>query len=272
MKVFRRAKIVGRASATALVTVALVFAAASVAIGLSNTTHTVTSVAPFTITSTISSSSSSQIPALLYPGVQRYLWYTAHNSQLVPITVDSMGISGVNAPAACSITNLQFDLTAFTGSLVVPAQGTSVVEVPISMYDTMMNQDPCQGATFSFTYSGSAIYTEVYATPTAVTSSLNPSGIGQPVTYTATVSAVSVSGQDPVPSSPTGSVTFMDGESSIANCSSVNVVSISVTTSQATCTTYAYAGADTHSITAAYVNSDGNFSGSNSLVLSQVVS
>ncbi len=225
----------------------------------------------FSITSTISSSPTSQVPALLYPGTRRYLWYNVSNSQSVPITITSMGISNVSAPASCSITNLQFNLTSFTGALVVPAQGTSSVSVPISLYDTNTNQDSCEGVTFNFTYSGSAVYTEVYATSTAVTSSLNPSFLGQSVTYTATVTASPTAGQDPVPSSPTGSVTFMNGDVAIPSCLNVSIVSTKVSTAQATCTTFAYATSGTNDITVNYTNSDGNFSDSISPDFSQVV-
>jgi len=59
-------------------------------------------------------------PAL--PRVSRYLWYTAHNPLTVPITVTTMSISSVTAPAGCPIVNLSYAATTFTGSLVVPAR------------------------------------------------------------------------------------------------------------------------------------------------------
>jgi len=93
-------------------------------------------------------------------------------------------------------------------------------------------------------------------TSTTVTTSLNPSVFGQPVTFTATVSPVG-SGVG----TPTGSVTFLDGGNSLgtANLGSGGV---------ATFTTSALAGGS-HTITASY-NGDGNFNGSNAQ-LSQVV-
>lgn len=263
-----RVKLVGRVSATAMVAFALIFVVASAAIG-ANQSSSVDLSPNFTISSTISSSPTSQIPAMLFPGVPRYLWYTVHNAQLVPITVNSISISGVTAPTDCLIANLKIDLTTFTGALVVPAQNTNAVSVPISLYDTTTNQDSCQGTTFNFTYSGSATYTEVYATSTAITSSLNPSLLGQSVTYTATVTANSTSSQDPVPHSPTGSVTFMDGDIAIPSCTNVAIISTTITTARATCTTTATSGA--HDITAENTNSDGNFTNSTSPVLTQVV-
>jgi hypothetical protein len=271
MKMSGRMKRIGRASATALAGFVLFNVVAHTAIG-ANQASSLDANPSFSITSTISSSPTGQIPASLYPGTRRYLWYKVSNPQLVPITVNAIGISGVTASAGCSIANLQFNLTTFTGALVVPAQGNSSVPVAISLYDTNTNQDSCEGATFSFTYSGSATYTEVYATSATVTSSLNPTPLGQSVTYTATVTASAPSGQDPVPNSPTGSVTFMQGDTAIPSCSNVAIVSTTVTTAQATCTTFAYATSGTYDITADYTNSDGNFSSSTSTVFSQVVS
>ena len=44
-----------------------------------------------------------------------------------------------------------------------------------------------------------------------MTSSGNPSIVGAAVTYTATVTGIVGSGQDPLPNSPTGKVVFKDG-------------------------------------------------------------
>jgi len=262
-------KSVGRIGATALVSVSLVFVIAHAAIGSGGPP-----AGPnFSITSTISSSPTSQIPALLYPGVQDYLWFTAHNPQLVPITVDSMGIKNVDAPVGCAISNLDFGGTTFSGALVVPALSSATVTVPINLNETNTNQDSCEGVTFNFTYSGSATFDEVYVTTTAVASSpASPSSVGRSVTYTATVTASALAGQDPVPSSPTGTVTFLDGGSPIPSCSNVSVSRTSLTTAHARCSTFAYAAPGTHSISAVYTNADGNFVSSTSPVFLQVVS
>jgi hypothetical protein len=75
-------------------------------------------------------------------------------------------------------------------------------------------------------------------TTTAVTSSRNPSAVGQSVTYTATVS----------PTPLGGDVTFTDNGSGISGCSAVAVSAI---TGTATCTvTYSSAGG--HTIVASY--------------------
>ena len=156
MKKFGQAKKMGQASATALVAVALVFVAANAAIASGQTSSAVDSTTPvFTITSTISSSPTSQIAALLYPGSPRYLWYTVQNTASVAITVNSLSISGVSAPFGCPSANLDLSLTTFSGSLVVPANQTNSVSVPISLINTSKNQDTCQNTTFDFAYSGS---------------------------------------------------------------------------------------------------------------------
>jgi hypothetical protein len=236
-------------SAAALVAAALVFMFASILTGPTKTPKfALTSGTGFEITSTISSSGTSQIAALLYPGVQRYLWYTAYNPLKVPITVTSMSIAAVSPPVGCTASNLDLSSATFTGSLVVPASGTNSVSVPISLIDTGTNQDSCENTTFNFTYEGSATYSETYSTTTAVTSS--------GVTYTATVTASATATQDPVPSSPTGTVTFNDGSTAI--CTNVPLSSTGTTTSTATCGPIT--GDDT--ITAVYTNTDGNFTGS----------
>ena len=125
--------------------------------------------------------------------------------------------------------------------------------MPISLIDTGSNQDSCENTTFNFTYAGMATYSETYDT-TTVSRPRRPSG----VTYTATVTASATAGQDPVPSSPTGTVTFNDGPTAI--CTGVSLTTTGTTTSTATCGPIT--GDDT--ITAVYTNTDGNFSDSSS--------
>jgi hypothetical protein len=235
-------------SAAALVVAALVFVLVSIAtVPTKSPKFVLTSGTGFEITSTISSSSTSQIAALLYPGVQRYLWYTAHNPMKVPITVTSMSIAVVTPPAGCPTSNLDLSSTTFHGFLVVPASGTNAEWVAISLKDTGTNQDSCENKVFNFVFAGTAFYTEKYATTTAVTSS--------GVTYTATVTASATYGQDPVPSSPTGTVTF--SKESTTFCA-VPVTSTGTTTSKATCGPIT----GNQTITATYTNTDGNFTNS----------
>jgi hypothetical protein len=262
-------KIAERACIAVLVVVALVFFAAHAATANGQSPANSSSDPSFVISSTISSSSSEQTPALLYPGLQRYIWYTISNPLQVSITVNSVGISDVVAPTGCPVSNLDFSQTTFSGSLVVPGLSTNSVSMPISLYDTNTNQDSCEGTTFNFTYSGAAVYTDVYGTASAVTALPSPSNVGQSVVYTVTVTASANSGQDPIPSSPTGSVTFMDGPSAI--CTAVPLTSTGLATSSATCSPFAYSSAGIHAITAVYSNADGNFIDSTSPIFSQAV-
>jgi hypothetical protein len=109
-----------------------------------------------------------------------------------------------------------------------------------------------------FSGSASSVLSQVVqkaSTTTAVSSSLNPSTESQSVTFTATLSWSA-------PGTPTGTVTFVDGTNTLGtsrvNGSGVATFSISTLT------------VGTHNITASY-SGDGNFSGSTSSVLSQVV-
>ncbi len=90
-------------------------------------------------------------------------------------------------------------------------------------------------------------------TTTTLSSSANPSVVGQPVTYTATVAPVS-----PATGTPTGTVTFNDGASAIPGCAGVALDS----NGAATCTTSGLA-AGTDDITATY-SGDSTFAQSTS--------
>ena len=94
------------------------------------------------------------------------------------------------------------------------------------------------------------------ATSTTLVSSANPSASGQAVTFTATVGPVA-----PATGTPTGTVTFKDGSTTLG--------SGTLSGGTATFTTSALA-VGTHSITAAY-GGDGSFAASTSAALSQVV-
>ncbi|MGH3579538.1 MAG: Ig-like domain-containing protein, partial [Mycobacterium sp.] len=93
------------------------------------------------------------------------------------------------------------------------------------------------------------------ATTTAVSSSANPSVTGQTVTYKASVSI-----NPPGTGSPTGTVNFQDGGTSIGGCSAVALVS-----GQATCSAPAYTAAGAHAITAVYSGDSNNATSTGSL-------
>ena len=198
----------------------------------------------FTISSRVSTSVSvPDDPALLHPGVTRYLWYTVANPLSQPITVTRLGIERVDAPAQCSAANLDLAASTFSGSLVVPAHGTGSVPVPIALIDLPTNQDACKDVTFAFTYSGTGWYADEeppvtpspdptgtvapnpgtstpssdarVGTVTVASSSQNPVAVGNPVTLTARVSrtanSVAVAGAVEASAQPTGIVSFFAG-------------------------------------------------------------
>ena len=96
------------------------------------------------------------------------------------------------------------------------------------------------------------------ATTTTLASSANPSIIGAPVTYTATLSAASGTG------TPTGTVAFADGGTPISGCGSVTL-----SAGTATCQV-SYTAAGSHAITAAY-SGDSTYAASTPTALTQQV-
>lgn len=205
----RRVTNVVRTNVVTLVVSAVVVAAALVAVGLSQSPASAVPASGFSITGTISSSPTVQTAATLLPGAQRYLWYKVTNLLNVPITVQSLSISGVTSPAGCAASNLNYAGTTFSGTLVVPASGTNAVSVPISLTNLNISQnnagsstENCANKSFALAFTGSAIYTAVTTTVLSATP-MSPAVAGQPVSLSATVSA-STSGA----TTPTGSVTF----------------------------------------------------------------
>jgi hypothetical protein len=96
-------------------------------------------------------------PAVLVPGLDRCLVYTVHNPRSEAITVTSISISEVAGPLACPGEHLDVTRSTFTGALPVPAGATIAVPGrPIAMRETAANQDGCRGATFTFTFTGTA--------------------------------------------------------------------------------------------------------------------
>ncbi len=111
-----------------------------------------------------------------------------------------------------------------------------------------------------------------YATTTAVTSSVSPSGSGEGVTFTATVSPPSTN-----TGYPAGTVTFKDAGTAITGCSAVPLsvwaaTQASLAAATATCAALGSSlTTGTNSITAVYANADGNFSASTSAAFAQQV-
>ena len=96
------------------------------------------------------------------------------------------------------------------------------------------------------------------ATTTAVSSSANPSTAGQSVTFTATVTA-----NPPGAGTPTGTVTFADGSTTLGTATLNGSGTAAISTSAL--------APGSHNITASY-GGDANFTGSTSAALTQTVS
>lgn len=118
------------------------------------------------------------------------------------------------------------------------------------------------GQSYSITYVGGTgndvvltALASTTATTTTLMSSTNPSTVGQPVTFTATITPLNAP-------APTGTVTFFDGVTNIGS-GAVNGSGV------ATLTTSALASGS-HSITATY-SGDANYAGSTSMPVVQVV-
>jgi hypothetical protein len=132
---------------------------------------------------------------------------------------------------------------------------TLTADVSAGQYLTATATDP-NGNTSQFS-KGELVTTQNFtSTITTVSSSADPSVVGQLVTFTATVSAASEGG------APTGTVTFMDGSTTLGTATLDGSATAAFTTSALS--------VGTDSITAVY-SGDANFASSTSTVLSQVV-
>jgi hypothetical protein len=160
--------------------------------------------------------------------------------------------------------------TTYSGTMTFTDNGNAICSVPVNTTtgvatctDTKLTAgshsiEASYGGDSNFATSNSTV-TQIVgqaATSLALTSSANPSIITTPVTLTATVTPFSV------PVLLSGSVTFMDGSSPVAGCSSA--VAINSATGQASCTTTALT-VGPHSITATYT-ADPNYKSSSSSV------
>ena len=210
---FTRTKSVMAASAIALVVAALTFGVASAVLPSARSPLAIPSGSAFSVSSAIyPSPACSGSPVLLYPGVTDCAVLTVHNNLSVPITVQNLASTIPSATTGCPASN--FELPTFSGTLSVPANGTANTSgLPISLIDTKVNQDACQGVTIAFTFNGSAQYTDSTATVLAVSPSAPTTG--QSTTLTAVVTGGNAAND---PSTPTGTVTF--NSCTTAACSS----------------------------------------------------
>src|SRR5213080_2802279 len=163
---------------------------------------------------------------------------------LPPTTTTTSTTSTSTAPQATTSTTT----SASTPTTTLP---------PTTTTTSTTSTSTAPPATTSTTTSASTTTTTLPGTTTGLTSSVQPSVFGQPVTFTATVAAKS-----PGAGTPTGTVTFKDGSSTLGT-GTLN------SSGQAMFTTSTLA-VGPHSITASY-GGNANFSGSTSSPLTQTV-
>jgi hypothetical protein len=164
-------------------------------------------------------------------------------SSLNPATVgQSVTLTATVTPAATGTASFSDGATVLaSGVTVTSGQATFTTSTLAAGSHTMSTTfTPTTGtpSTATLTQSVNAAAT---ATSTALTSSASPSGPGQSVTFTATISSAS--------GTPTGSVTFTDGATTIAS-------GVAVASGKATFTTSTLSVA-THTITASFTGTGG---------------
>jgi hypothetical protein len=184
-----------------------------------------------------------------------------------PVTNQSTTLTATVAPAygsGAASGAVEFDNngTAISGCSSVPvSSGTAACQTsftastsPESLTAKYM---PAAGSGYSGSSSSPlAMTVGKDSTSTTVSASTTSPGIGQSVTYTATVTP-GHSGS----TMPSGTASFSDNGSPISGCSAQPLTK-GASSSTATCTT-SYSSAGSHAITASY-GGDGNFTGSNS--------
>jgi sugar lactone lactonase YvrE len=180
-------------------------------------------------------------------------YYPAYN---VTLSANVTSAVGTVNEGTVNFTVGTLNLTA--SGAVVNGTATGTVIVPTDTYPGVFPVTAAFAGTPNFTASADSghAFTIVQAsTTTTLTSSLTPSGYGQPITLTAAI--VNYAGVSPL----TGSVTFLDGTTSLGN--------VAISGAQATLTVSLLA-AGIHSLTAQYSGS-ATCSGSTSAVLTQTI-
>jgi N-acetylneuraminic acid mutarotase len=180
--------------------------------------------------------------------------------QATTLTATVANVTGPTTPTGGTVT---FKDGATTLGTVTLAAGTATLLVsnltvagsPHSLTASYAGVANTFGASSSNTVS-QLVDQASTTTSIALTSGTNPSVFGQSLTFTATVTAVA-----PGAGTPTGTVTFKDGATTLGT------ISLTGNTAPFTTTTLSVGG---HSITATY-NADANFTGSTSSTLPQTV-
>ena len=179
-----------------------------------------------------------------------------------PLTVTADNKSKIygqaNPTFTASATGLVGSDTLAGLSLGYTLSTTATTTSPVASYPITFSGGLTSTANYSpITYVSGSLSVTQASTTTPLTSSVNPSVFGQSVTFTATVTAAA-----PGSGTPTGTVTFKDGSTTLGNGTLQSNGNTTFSTSALS--------VGNHTITATY-NGDGNFTASTSVTLSQVV-
>ena len=164
----------------------------------------------------------------------------------------------VNSPAGTPTGSVTFlDGNTVLGTAPVNAAGQAILAVSLGVGNHALTASFAGSGGFTGSSSAAATVTVNRATTTvALASSVNPAVTGQAATFTATVAAVA-----PGVGTPTGTVTFKDGD--------VILETVAVGAGGKATFTTSFAAAGGHAITAVY-SGDPNFVGSSQALTEQV--
>jgi hypothetical protein len=169
--------------------------------------------------------------------------------------------ASVNSQAGVPVGTVTFlDGTTVLGTAQVNAAGQATLGVSLDVGSHALTASFAGARGFGFADSTSAAVTETVnraATTVALASSVNPTVTGQAVTFTATVTAVA-----PGAATPTGKVTFMDGN--------VILGTVGLGAGGTATFTTSFAAAGSHVITAVYSGDIVNFVASSQSLTEQV--
>ena len=180
---FEKVRVVVTSLLVAVLVAALVTALFGFVARQGSPRFSLTSGTGFTITSVVDgvpgsypTDTCSGTGARILPATPRCFLYTVKNPLSIPMTVNSLTVTGVSLTPAtathphCSPGKSTFTTTlattTFSGNLPVPAKsggitGTASVGEPITWKTTLSTQDGCEGATFKFSLHGTASYSSV---------------------------------------------------------------------------------------------------------------
>ena len=164
----------------------------------------------------------------------------------------------VNSPAGTPTGSVTFlDGNTVLGTAPVNAAGQAILAVSLGVGNHALTASFAGSGGFTGSSSAAATVTvNRAATTVALASSVNPAVTGQAATFTATVAAVA-----PGAGTPTGTVTFQDGD--------VVLETVAVGADGTATFTTSFAAAGGHAITAVY-SGDPNFVGSSQALTEQV--